>query len=318
VAYTQNQRVGQQVGFFIGQTPVAQEIQRFTELAAQSHFTVLLRGETGVGKDLMIHQRSKPGRALTYVDCGALPPSLSETELFGHAPGAFTDAKAQKLGLLQVAQDGSIFFNEIANMGLDVQSKFLSVLERRSFRPVGAVREVDVTARFIAASNADLEIEVRQGRFRADLFHRLNVLSYEIPPLRARRDDIPLIVNHILESDKLQRTISSEALNVLMEYSWPGNVRELFAVIRRGAFLARESEIGIDEVAPHLKGVGEAVFPTHFEMERRYFRELVSYCKGNISAVADVSALERSALHRKLKDLSLLDFVEEVRGQRMH
>jgi DNA-binding NtrC family response regulator len=212
--------------------------------------TVLITGETGTGKELFaraIHYNGK-NKNSPFVDiaCSALPETLLESELFGYEKGAFTDAKERKIGLFELAGDGSIFLDEIGDISLATQSKLLKVIEDRSMRRVGGVRDVPVRARVIAATSADLEAKMRSGEFRKDLFHRLKILPLELPPLRERKEDIPLLVNSFLgsfnkEYNRKIRGLTPHALQILMEHEWEGNVRELKHSIER-AFLLEESD----------------------------------------------------------------------------
>lgn len=219
-----------QAPVIIGRSEQATRMRDFAEQAARTEHTILLRGETGVGKDHLaecIHHLGRRGRTFVPVDCGALTESLSETELFGHTRGAFTDAQQVKQGLVQVAEDGTLFFNEVANMSLSLQAKFLRVLEKRTFRQVGGTKEMSINTRIIAATNANLELAVRRGELRSDLYHRLNTITFTVVPLRDRSDDIPELASHFLRQERVSRTFSPEAMAVMMGYHWPGNVREL-------------------------------------------------------------------------------------------
>ena len=212
--------------------------------------TVLITGETGTGKELFaraIHYNGK-NRNSPFVDiaCSALPETLLESELFGYERGAFTDAKERKIGLFELAGDGSIFLDEIGDISLATQSKLLKVIEDRSMRRVGGVRDVPVRARVIAATSVDLEAKMRTGEFRKDLYHRLKILPLELPPLRERKEDIPLLCRSFLDSfnreyNKKIRGLTPHALQILMEHDWEGNVRELKHSIER-AFLLEESD----------------------------------------------------------------------------
>jgi DNA-binding NtrC family response regulator len=225
-------------------------IERARKVIANSTVTVLITGETGTGKELFaraVHYNGK-NRNSPFVDiaCSALPESLLESELFGYEKGAFTDAKERKIGLFELAGDGSIFLDEIGDISLAIQSKLLKVIEDHSMRRVGGVRDVPVRARVIAATSADLEAKMRSGEFRKDLYHRLKILPLELPPLRERKEDIPLLCKGFLDSfnkeyQKKIRGLTPQALQILMEHDWEGNVRELKHSIER-AFLLEESD----------------------------------------------------------------------------
>ena len=214
---------------------------------APSRSTVLIQGESGTGKELIakaLHANSpRKDKPFVPINTGAMPSELLESTLFGHVKGAFTSAIAAKKGLFEVANGGTLFLDEIATMGMDTQSKILRVLQDRRFMHLGGVQEIQVDVRIIAATNVDLRTEVREGRFREDLFYRLNVITVDLPPLRARREDIPLLTQHFLEfyakeNDLAPRKLSADALRALVDYEWPGNVRELENAIERGVVLS--------------------------------------------------------------------------------
>ena len=222
---------------------------------ANSRSTVLLQGESGTGKEVIakaLHLNSpRHDRPFVPVNTGSMPTDLLESTLFGHVKGAFTSAIASKKGLFEMADRGTLFLDEIATMGLDTQAKILRVLQDRRFMHLGGVQEIQVDVRIIAATNVDLRTAVREGRFREDLFYRLNVITIELPPLRQRREDIPLLVDFFLkkyaeENDRPARHITPEALRPLITYSWPGNVRELENVIERAVVLSSGTEITLD------------------------------------------------------------------------
>src|ERR1022692_1036597 len=222
---------------------------------APSRSTVVLQGESGTGKELIakaIHLNStRRDRPFVPVNSGSTPPDLLESTLFGHVKGAFTSAVASKKGLFEVADRGTLFLDEIGTMSMDTQSKILRVLQDRKFMHLGGVQEIQVDVRIIAATNVDLRQMVREGKFREDLFYRLNVISIDLPPLRQRKNDIPLLVNHFLafyanENGLSARKLSTEGLRPLVTYSWPGNVRELENTIERAVVLSSDSDIGVD------------------------------------------------------------------------
>ena len=213
---------------------------------APSRSTVLIQGESGTGKELIakaIHANSpRRDKPFVPINTGAMPTELLESTLFGHVKGAFTSAIASKKGLFEVANGGTLFLDEIATMGMDTQAKILRVLQDRRFMHVGGIQEIQVDVRIIAATNIDLRQAVRDGRFREDLFYRLNVIMVDLPPLRSRREDIPLLVSHFLEfyakeNGLSPRRLSADALRALVDYEWPGNVRELENSIERGVML---------------------------------------------------------------------------------
>jgi len=227
------------------------------ESVAQTDATVLLLGETGTGKELVaraIHSRSRrKEQPLIKVDCGTLPAGLIESELFGHEKGSFTGAHQQKIGRFELAHEGTIFLDEIGELPMDLQSKLLRVIEVGEFQKVGGTSEQSVDVRVIAATNRDLRLEVREGRFRADLYFRLSVFPIEVPPLRERREDIPLLASFFVSKyatslGKSVREVAPSSLDALMAYDWPGNVRELRNVIERSVILCNGNPLAVDPV----------------------------------------------------------------------
>src|SRR6266436_762950 len=222
---------------------------------APSRSTVLLQGESGTGKELIakaIHLNStRRDRPFVPVNTGSMPPDLLESTLFGHVKGAFTSAIASKKGLFEVADKGTLFLDEIGTMGMETQAKLLRVLQEKKFMHLGGVQEITVDVRILAATNVDLRQQVKEGHFREDLFYRLNVINIDLPPLRQRKEDIPLLVDHFLkkyseENERPLRRIASEALRALVNHSWPGNIRELENVMERAVVLSNAVEIGMD------------------------------------------------------------------------
>src|ERR1700690_1614448 len=235
---------------------------------APSRSTVLLQGESGTGKELIakaIHLNSaRRERPFVPVNSGSTPPDLLESTLFGHVKGAFTSAVESKKGLFEVADRGTLFLDEIGTMTMATQSKIVRVLQDRRFMHLGGVQELQVDVRIIAATNVDLRQMVREGKFREDLFYRLNVITLDLPPLRQRREDIPLLVEHFLkkyseENEMPRRHMTTEALRPLVSYSWPGNVRELENTIERAVVLSSDTMIGIDLLPDHIVGRGSTV-----------------------------------------------------------
>lgn len=232
-------------GALVGRHPRMQEVYKTIGRIAATDVTVLLRGESGTGKELVAraihHYSRRAGRPFVAVSCAAIPGPLLESELFGHERGAFTDAKERKLGKLELAHSGTVFLDEVADMPLDLQAKLLRALQERSFERVGGHDPIHVDVRLLAATNRDLEAMMREGRFREDLFYRLNVVTLALPPLRERRDDIPLLADHFLAkyvADLGEHAIAPEAMDRLRGYDWPGNVRELENVIQRAMVMA--------------------------------------------------------------------------------
>jgi DNA-binding NtrC family response regulator len=246
----------------IGKSPRMRQVFDLIIQAAPSRSTILIQGESGTGKELVaraIHANSsRSDRAFVTVNSGNLPPDLLESTLFGHVKGAFTGAVYPKKGMFDLADKGSIFFDEIGNVPLETQAKLLRVIQERDFMRLGGMETIKVDVRIIAATNVDLRHMMEEGKFREDLFYRLHVISIQLPPLRDRKDDIPLLVRHFLEkygeeNRKTGLELTPEALDLLTEYDWPGNVRELENVIERAVVLTPGSRIGVDLVPDHVR-----------------------------------------------------------------
>lgn len=246
----------------IGQSPQMQEIFRLIPKVAESNSNVLIIGESGSGKELVamaLHNLShRKDRNFVAINCAAFPEGLLESELFGHMRGSFTGAMHNKQGLFEIADSGSIFLDEIGEMPINLQAKILRVLENGSFRRVGGTTDIKVDVRVISATNKDVKEEIASGRFREDLFYRLNVVPIHIPPLRERKEDIPLLVEHFLRKISNQsRKITPEAMKILMGYPWKGNVRELENVIERTALLTEKEEITPAELPNEIAGYAD-------------------------------------------------------------
>jgi two-component system response regulator PilR (NtrC family) len=246
----------------IGRSPRMRQVFNLIMQAAPSRSTILITGESGTGKELVaraIHANSpRADRSFVTVNSGNLPPDLLESTLFGHVKGAFTGAINPKKGLYDLADKGSIFFDEIGNIPHETQAKLLRVMQEREFMRLGGMETIRVDARIIAATNCDLKEMVDEGRFREDLYYRLHVINIYLPPLRERKDDIPPLVQHFLEkygeeNNKADIELKPEALDLLMEYSWPGNVRELENVIERAVVLSPTATIGADLIPDHVR-----------------------------------------------------------------
>src|SRR6202521_3148604 len=292
---------------------------------ANSRSTVLLQCESGTGKEIIakaLHLNSpRHDRPFVPVNTGSMPTDLLESTLFGHVKGAFTSAIASKKGLFEIADRGTLFLDEIATMSLETQAKILRVLQDRRFMHLGGVQEIQVDVRIIAATNIDLRQLVREGRFREDLFYRLNVITIELPPLRQRREDIPLLVQHFLqkyseENERPRRRISTEALRPLVSYSWPGNVRELENTIERAVVLSSDSDIGLDLLPDHIVGRGSAVptldansgatlFGIMEDCERRIIIDMLEKCGWNQTEAAERFHVPLSTLNQKIKRLAI-------------
>jgi len=299
----------------IGESAPMRRLYEVIRKVSQSTSPVLLLGETGAGKELAARAIHFTGlrreKALVPVDCSALTPTLVESELFGHVKGAFTGADHSKQGLLQAANEGTIFLDEIGELPMFLQAKLLRALQEKKIRPVGSTEQILIDVRVIAATNRDLEAGFRAGTFRQDLYFRLNVVQIRLPALRERKVDIPLLVAYFLEkfSDPLQpvRAISEDALRRLMAYDWPGNVRELENAIESAVVLSPDSVLTVDDLpsvpiramAPHHLDGNELV-PLE-EIERRAIMNTLRETKGDKLAAARLLGIGKTTLYRKLK-----------------
>jgi DNA-binding NtrC family response regulator len=292
---------------------------------ATSRSTVLLQGESGTGKEVIakaIHLNSpRRDKPFVPVNTGSMPADLLESTLFGHVKGAFTSAIASKKGLFEVADKGTIFLDEIATMGLETQAKILRVLQDRKFMHLGGIQEIQVDVRIIAATNVDLRQMVREGRFREDLFYRLNVITIDLPPLRQRKEDIPLLVEHFLkkyaeENDRPVRRITPEALRPLLAYSWPGNVRELENIVERAVVLSSGPEINVDLLPDSMLGRGSSLtlheppsdaslFEIVEDVERRIISDMLERCGWNQTEAAERFHVPLSTLNQKIRRLNI-------------
>jgi two-component system response regulator HydG len=307
----------------IGQSAVMQELFEILDRVVETDANVLLTGESGTGKEVVArtihdHSRRKAGR-FQVLDCTAIPETLFESMLFGHAKGAFTGAIKEQAGLLLQADGGTAFFDEIGELPAALQAKLLRVIQEQTFTPVGKTEAIEVDARFICATNRDLEMEVNAGRFRRDLFYRLAVIHIELPPLRERGDDVELLARHFLErlrpAARENLEFTSECLDLLRSYSWPGNIRELRNAVERGVAMARGQEITpLDlpaalqrtSVPPNGKAlirgnVTGTLAKTVEETERNYLISLLRENAGNVAGSARQAGMSRQGLHKLLK-----------------
>jgi DNA-binding NtrC family response regulator len=318
----------------IGRSAAMREVLNLIEkIVASQATTVLLEGESGTGKNLVakaIHfGSSRAERPLVTITCSAITETLLESELFGHERGAFTDAKMQKKGLLELADGGTAFLDEIGEMGASMQAKLLRFLEDRTFKRVGGTRDINVDVRVIAATNRDLEEAVRNGRFREDLYYRLKVIPIALPALRERREDIPLLVQHFLdhynrEFHKTTRTISSEAMEYLLRYPWHGNIRELKNVVERIMILENKETIEASDLpesirngrtsaerasAHRVQGTLALSGMTLEDMEREAIRAALEQTGNNQVRAARLLGITRDTLRYRLKKFGLAQVV---------
>ncbi|MFO0736627.1 MAG: sigma-54 dependent transcriptional regulator [Labilithrix sp.] len=304
----------------VGQSGAMRRVYELISRVGESDASVLIHGETGTGKELIargIHNRSRrKSGPFVAINCAAVPHSLLESELFGHARGAFTDAKAQRTGLFVQATGGTLFLDEIGELPIDVQPKLLRALQERKVRPVGANSEIPFDARIVAATNRNLEDEVYEKRFREDLFYRINVVKIDVPPLRERGGDVLHLAQHFLKTfaqrnEKSSLELSTTAAEKLMAYNWPGNVRELENCMEHAVALARFDQITVEDLPEKIRAYRAERFvvaandPTEIvtmdELERRYILRVLSLVGGNKSRAAQVLGFDRRTLYRKLE-----------------
>ena len=322
----------------VGHSARLRQVLRLADKLGKGPWPVLILGETGTGKELVartIHSASEKGPFIT-IDCSSLVGPLMESELFGYTKGAFTGANANKVGLIEAANGGTAFFDEIGELPLDLQSKLLRVLQEKEFRPVGSLNLRRSSFRIIAATNRDLTAEVERGAFRRDLYYRLNVVTLRLAPLRDRRDDVPALVAHFLRRYGRGQTLSAEVLELMLSYEWPGNVRELencvqhmvavnsgpvihsgdmpsslshFAVERRGQPMSLAVGAGAGRATsspgPANSIPGPSPIVPLAEMERRAIIEALQYTKGDRLAAAQMLGIGRTTLYRKLKEYGI-------------
>jgi DNA-binding NtrC family response regulator len=329
----------------IGQSSRTRQVLRLIEKLGKCRWPALLLGETGVGKEVVaraIHNISAPGPFVT-IDCSSMVGPLMESELFGHVKGAFTGAAAAKMGLIESANGGTAFFDEIGELPLDLQAKLLRVLQEKEFRPVGSLSSRRSDFRIIAATNRDLSKEVEKGTFRRDLFFRLNVINIRLSPLRERKEDVPALIAHFLGRVGGHYTVTAEALEVMLSYEWPGNVRELencvqhmvainsgpllhvadlpsslqnHIIQKKTQYLMASASAGMSaspDSAIDISGEGSGVTGSQglstvvplMELERRAIINALEYTKGDRAVAAHLLGIGRTTLYRKLKEYQL-------------
>ena len=309
-----------------GTSPVITELKEMIGIVAPTNAWILIMGENGTGKELVarsIHHLSRQShKPIVEVNCAAIPEELIESELFGHEKGAFTGATEKKRGKFDLAHEGTIFLDEVADMSLKAQAKILRILQEKKFERVGGNKVIDMDVRVLAATNKDLEKEMEAGRFRQDLYYRLHVIPLHVPPLRDRKEDIPFLAERFLsdfaakEGQQL-KTLTGGALEQLMSHNWPGNVRELKNIIERLIILTPSNEIKADDipelnvkteqsaVTPESPTVGDSFRDAKLVFERQFIIKKLEEYDGNISKTAEAIGLERSNLHKKLKSLKV-------------
>ncbi len=317
---------------FIGASPQIIEMKKLSERVAATDSTVLIRGESGTGKELVaraIHNHSlRSGKPFVSINCAALPETLLESELFGHSRGAFTGAVKDKDGLFKVADGGTFLLDEVGETSPAIQVKLLRALEEKEITPLGATKPVAVDVRLIASTNADLEQDVKSGKFRADLYYRLHVIPIVIPPLRERNEDIKLLVNHFLkrlsEREKAKlKGITEPALKMLGLYPWPGNVRELENVIEQAYLLCKKEQLDVEDFpervrsgsVPQLVEQNHPGTPTLEEVEKAYIYWTLEKTSWQKTKAAQILGIDASTLYRKIERYQFLKTLSKVEGK---
>jgi two-component system NtrC family response regulator len=315
-------------GNLIGKSKVMQEIFHTIQKVAPTNATVLIEGESGTGKELVaksIHFNSFRKKApFIAVNCSALAENLLESELFGHEKGAFTGASALKKGRFEIAEQGTLFLDEIGELSPNLQVKLLRVLQERTFERVGGVENLPLNARLIAATNKNLTLEMKEGRFREDLFYRLNVVYFSLPPLRKRYEDIPLLASHFLKkyatenASKIEvNQMDQDVLRLFYDYEWPGNIRELENIIERGVILASSNKIKPDDIPPELRGRTQKTFnlenisiqsslpETLSLIEKHLIQRALTHANNVQATAAKMLGIKKSLLHYKIKNYQI-------------
>ncbi len=316
----------------IGKSEAMHEVFKLIGRVANSNTPVLIQGESGTGKELVarsIHENSyRRNWPFLAINCGAIPENLLESELFGYEKGAFTGAEKPKMGILEAANGGTCFLDEIGEMPLNMQTKLLRFLQEGEIMRLGATKSFKVDVRIISATNKDLEKMVKENKFREDLYYRLNVVQINLPPLRERREDIPLLVDFFLKNYSLKnkippKKITKEVLNIFMNYDWPGNVRELENVVESAATLSPTNIIDVEHIPEKIRKNGEIIkrdntkeiilaipeenFPPLYEVEKMYILKVLKAVKNNKSKAARILGIDRKTLRLKLKQYGIED-----------
>ncbi|MCA1632949.1 MAG: sigma-54 dependent transcriptional regulator [Acidobacteria bacterium] len=301
----------------IGTSEALQQVFRLVEKVAATNTNILIQGESGTGKELIAraihHNSARSDRPFVAINCGALPETLLESELFGHTKGAFTGAVSTRAGLFRSAEGGTVFLDEIGEITPAMQVRILRAVQEHEVTPVGSSAPVAFEARIICATNRNLEREVTEGRFREDLFYRLNVIELHLPPLRERREDVPLLARHFItrtarEQGQVEKPIEPAAMSALINYAWPGNVRELQNAIER-AFTLSGDAIDLDSLPPRVRDAAshetvrdpDGLRPTLAEVERRHLLETLASVNQDKARAANILGIDLSTLYRKLK-----------------
>ena len=297
----------------ITQNPAMEELLKQAQRIAQSEVSILIQSDSGTGKELLaraVHNASLRGeKPFVPINCAAIPDNLLESELFGHRKGAFTGADCNHVGLIEAADSGTLFLDEIGDMPLEFQAKLLRVLQEGEVRPVGAIQSIPVDVRVISATHTDLDAAIQTGTFREDLYYRLNVIMLELPPLRERREDIPLLANHFLQQLRkrsencVAKSFSPEAMEILMTAPWPGNIRQLINVIEQVAVLTVTPIISEAQINKALRGKTGEIVPladAQSEFERNYLVRILQMTQGNVTLAARLAKRNRTEFYKLL------------------
>jgi len=318
---TLREKIKSKLGFgsIVGRSPEMEKLYRMIAKAAYSSHPVLILGESGTGKEMVARSIHFSGpfhdKPFIPVDCGSLVPTLIESELFGYVKGAFTGAVQSRDGLLAIAEGGTVFLDEVGELPVDLQAKLLRSIQEREIRPVGSTKRIPINVRILAATNRDLEQAVAKGAFRRDLYFRLNVLSLKIPPLRERRQDIPLLIGHFLErlsrASDHERTLNDGAMKALLAYDWPGNVRELENCLERACAFTSGPMIQIGDLPNAIHGVpcrvateanGSSKILPMAELEKQTILGTIAQLNGDKLLAARMLGIGKTTLYRKLKE----------------
>ncbi len=318
---TLREKIKSKLGFgsIVGRSPEMEKLYRMIAKAAYSSHPVLILGESGTGKEMVARSIHFSGpfhdKPFIPVDCGSLVPTLIESELFGYVKGAFTGAVQSRDGLLAIAEGGTVFLDEVGELPVDLQAKLLRSIQEREIRPVGSTKRIPINVRILAATNRDPEQAVAQGAFRRDLYFRLNVLSLKIPPLRERRQDIPLLIGHFLErlsrASDHERTLNDGAMKALLAYDWPGNVRELENCLERACAFTSGPMIQIGDLPNAIHGVpcrvateanGSSKILPMAELEKQTILGTIAQLNGDKLLAARMLGIGKTTLYRKLKE----------------
>ena len=308
----------------VGKTPAILEVFKIIDEVAKSNATVLITGESGTGKELVaraIHNRSpRKDKLFVAINCAAIPENLLESELFGHERGSFTGASERQIGKFEIAHEGTLFLDEVGSLPLSMQAKLLRAIQEKEIERIGGLRPIPVDVRIISATNSDLRQEIKNRKFREDLFYRLNVIPIHLPPLRERKEDIPLLANHFLHKynrqfNKKIKGFKAETSQLLMQYDWPGNIRELENLIERLVVLTREDEITPEKLPPEIKGelpCKPEVTETKFfdavrKFEAEFIKKALEKAGGKKGKAAKMLGIHRNTLLNLEKKLGLKD-----------